>query len=670
MRSMKLSPLTISFAAFLLLSIPGRAKVVETDVLVFGGTAGGVSAACTAARLGKKVALTEFSKHIGGLTSGGLGATDIGNKAAIGGFSRAFYKDLGKHYGKEESWTFEPHVAEQLLLADLQAAKVPVYLEERLASVKKDGARIVEITMENGDVFRAKTFIDSSYEGDLMAKAGVKYMVGREANARFGETLDGVREKTQGHQFTFDVDPYVKPGDPTSGLLPFIQPEPLGEPGSGDACVQAYNFRLCLTKNPANRIPIAPPPGYDPKRYELLGRLVEARVKAGARTSFGSFIGFTMVTPEKTDNNNSGAFSTDFIGANYAYPDGDYATRDRIWKEHENYTRGFLTFLATDPRVPQNVRDEASSWGLCKDEFPDTGGWPYALYVREARRMLSDYVMTEKNCRHLEKAEDSVALGAYNMDSHNSRRIVQNGFARNEGDVEVGVKPYPVSYRSIVPKATECDNLWVPVCLSATHIAYGSIRMEPVFMILCQSAATAAVIAINDNVTAQNVNHSKLKEQLLKDGQVLEWTAVSAPEAKLEIPKGAIVLDDEAAVKNGEWVSSTASSTYLGEGYIHDGNAHKGALSLTWTPEITKPGEYEIIFVYPPNNNRATNVPVTIEIANSPSQTVTVNEKKREGRQSLGKFSLPAGKKTTITVSNKDTNGYVVVDCLFLLRPE
>ena len=667
---MKRFPLMITFAALLALSLTGRAEVIETDVLVFGGTAGGVSAACTAARLGKKVALTEFSKHIGGMTSGGLGATDIGNKAAIGGFSRAFYRDLGKHYGKDEAWTFEPHVAEQLLLADLQAAKVPVFLGQRLASVKKDGARIVEIAMENGNVFRAKSFIDASYEGDLMAKAGVQYMVGREANSRFGETLDGVCGATRGHQFTFDVDPYVKPGDPSSGLLPLIQNEPLGEPGSGDRCVQAYNFRLCLTKIPENSLPIAPPPDYDPKRYELLARLIEARVKAGAKTSFSSFMNFSMVTPNKTDNNNSGAFSTDFIGGNYDYPDSDYATRERIWKEHENYTRGFLTFLGSDPRVPQNVRDEVASWGLCKDEFPDTGGWPYALYVREARRMLSDYVMTEKNCRHLEKAQDSVALGAYNMDSHNCRRIVQNGFVRNEGDVEVGVKPYPISYRSLVPKAAECENLWAPVCLSATHIAYGSIRMEPVFMILGQSAATAAVFAIEDNVTAQKVSYTKLRDQLLKDGQVLEWTAVNAPQSALEIPKGAIVLDDDTAVKIGEWVPSTSSSSYLGQGYIHDANAQKGGMSVSWTPELARAGEYEIVFVYPPNADRASNVPVSIEIAGSPAQTIIVDEKKREGRRSLGKFSLPAGKKTTITVSNKGTNGFVVVDGVFLLRSE
>ena len=647
-----------------------RAEVVETDVLVFGGTACGISAACTSMRLGKKVVITEFGKHIGGLTSGGLGATDIGNKAAIGGFSRAFYRDLGKHYGKDESWMFEPHVAEAQLKADLKAANVPVYLDQRLASVKKEGARIVEVTMENGNVFRAKTFIDASYEGDLMAKAGVKYMVGREANARFGETLDGVRGKTPEHQFKYDVDPYVKPGDPSSGLLPLIQKEPLGEPGSGDACIQAYNFRLCLTKNPANRIPIAPPPGYDPKRYELLARLIEARVKAGTKTSLGSFIGFSMVTLEKTDNNNSGGFSTDFIGANYDYPDGDYATRERIWKEHEDYIRGFLTFLATDPRVPQNVRDETKAWGLCKDEFPDTGGWPYALYVREARRLLGEYVMTENVCRHLEKPDDSVGLGAYNMDSHNCRRIVQDGFVRNEGDVQVGVKPYPVSYRSIIPKSAECENLWVPVCLSATHIAYGSIRMEPVFMILGQSAATAAVIAIDDKVTAQRVDYAKLREQLLKDGQVLEWTGASGSQAAPEIPKGALVLDDEAAVKTGEWTASTASGSYVGAGYIHDGNAHKGELTVHWEADIEKAGEYEIVFIYPPNANRADNVPVTVEIAGAPAKTLAVNEKQKEGRKSLGKFTLPAGKKTTITVSNAGTTGFVVVDGIFLMRTD
>jgi len=500
-----------------------RAEVVETDVLVLGATAGGVSAACTAARFGKRVVVTESGNHVGGLTSGGLGWTDIGNKAAIGGFARRFYQTLGRHYGRDEAWWFEPHVAEQTLRAELTEARVPVRFGQHLAKVTKDGARITGIAMENGDIYHAKTYIDCTYEGDLMARAGVSFMVGREPNAKFGETLNGIRASTPSHQFGVKVDPYQKTGDPSSGLLPLVMPGPLGDPGAGDPCVQAYNFRLCLTKNPANRLPIDPPAGYDPKRFELLGRYCEALVTANKKTTLKSFLKIDMVTADKTDINNNGAISTDFIGENYNYPDADYPTREKIRKAHEEYIRGFLTFLATDPRVPENVRAETRQWGLCKDEFQDTGGWPHTMYIREARRMLGAYVMTEKNCRRIETADDPAGLGAYNMDSHNCRRIVQDGVARNEGDVEIGVKPYPVSYRAIIPRAAECENLWVPVALSATHIAYGSIRMEPVFMILGQSAATAACIAIDHDVTAQNIDYPELRAQLLKDGQILTW---------------------------------------------------------------------------------------------------------------------------------------------------
>lgn len=519
---MKTSPLFRLVALSVVLA-SARAEVVETDVLVFGATAGGVSAACTAVRLGKRTVVAEFGRHVGGLTSGGLGCTDIGNKAAIGGFAREFYRTLGQHYGKQEAWLFEPHVAEETLRARLAAAKVPVHFEQRLASVQKEGARITAIVMENGNVFRAKTFIDCTYEGDLMARAGVKYLVGRESNEQFGETLNGIRGTTPAHQFGVKVDPYQIPGDPASGLLPLVMAGPLGTPGAGDPCVQAYNFRLCLTNNPANRQPLRPPAGYDPKRFELLGRYCEALVAAATKTTLKTFLKIDMVTADKTDINNNGAISTDFIGENFNYPDADYATRARIFQAHEDYIRGLLTFLATDPRVPANVRNEMHQWGLCRDEFQDTGGWPHTLYIREARRMLGAYVMTEKNCRQLETAADAVGLGAYNMDSHNCRRIVQDGAASNEGDVQVGVKPYPVSYRAIIPRGEECQNLWVPVALSATHIAYGSIRMEPVFMILGQSAATAASMAIDDRVTAQNVDYAKLRSKLLQDGQVLTW---------------------------------------------------------------------------------------------------------------------------------------------------
>ncbi|MHC1768590.1 MAG: FAD-dependent oxidoreductase [Verrucomicrobiia bacterium] len=531
----------------------GAAESTTADIVVYGGTAGGVAAGVQGARMGKRVVLLEPTAHLGGLSSGGLGATDIGNKAAIGGVAREFYGRIARHYSQDSAWkfetrqeyfarrgggqvqasslsgadatmwTFEPHVAENLLNEMAREAGVRVHLGKRLRSVERSGPSIRRIVTEDGSVYDGKMFIDASYEGDLMAQAKVSYTVGREANAEHGETLNGVRAETPHHQFTVPGDPYKTPGDPSSGLIPFIQPGTGGAPGSGDRSVQAYNFRLCFTTNAANRLPVEPPPGYDPAQYELLGRYLEALVAAGKKPVLAQFWNPIWMPNGKTDINNNGGFSTDFIGANYDYPDGDQAIRDRIWKAHENYTRGFLTFLATSPRVPESMRAEMQLWGPCKDEFQDTGGWPRQLYVREARRMKSGYIMTEHNCRGTVKAEDSVGLGAYNMDSHNCQRIVKNGRVENEGDVQVGVKPYAISYRSIVPKKAECANLFVPVCLSATHIAYGSIRMEPVFMILGQSAATAASLAIEQNVSVQEVPYETLQSRLLADKQVLAW---------------------------------------------------------------------------------------------------------------------------------------------------
>jgi hypothetical protein len=528
-------------------------EVIEADVCVYGGTASGVAAAVQVARMGKTAVIAEFGNYLGGLTSGGLGATDIGNKAAIGGIAREFYHRIALHYANSNAWrfesrdayfatrggpstlselnspnatmwTFEPHVAEDILFQMLSEAKAAVYFQQRLASVKKEGERIAEIAMENGKVYRAAMFVDATYEGDLMAKAGVKYSVGREGNTKYAETLNGVRAVTPKHQFTVAVDPYLKPGDAASGLLPCIQPGDGGRPGEGDACVQAYNFRLCYTQDPANRLPHTKPAKYDPARYELLARYLEALVAAGQKPKLAAFWNPIWMPNHKTDINNNGGFSTDFIGANYAYPEADYATRARIWQEHEEYIRGFVYFLATSPRVPENMRAEMQNWGPAKDEFVDTDNWPHQMYVREARRMVSDYVMTEHNCRGQQKAEDAVGLGAYGMDSHNCQRLVKAGRAENEGDVQVGgFPPYPVSYRSIVPKVAECENLLVPVCLSATHIAYGSIRMEPVFMILGQSAATAAVLAIDGKSSVQKVPYGTLGSRLLADKQILVW---------------------------------------------------------------------------------------------------------------------------------------------------
>ncbi len=543
-------------ASLLLCPLPGKAgaaKVIEADICIYGGTAAGVAAGVQAARMQRTVVIAEFGNHLGGMTSGGLGATDIGNKGAIGGIAREFYHRVALHYARDEAWTwearddylkgrgdrttlreltgpeatmwtFEPHVAEDILFQMVNEARVPVWFQQRLAQARRNGTRITELVMENGRIYRARMFIDATYEGDLMARAGVSYTVGREANSQYGETLNGIRAETPKHQFAMPVDPYLKPGDPGSGLLPFIQSEPIGDPGHADRSVQAYNFRLCYTKNPNNRLPHTPPPKYDPARYELLARYLEALVAAGKKPQLSQFWNPIWMPNGKTDINNNGGFSTDFIGANYDYPDGDYATRARIWQAHEDYTHGFVYFLATSPRVPENLRREMQEWGPARDEFMDTSHWPHQLYVREARRMVSDYVMTEHNCRGQVKAEDPVGLAAYTMDSHNCRRILREGHAENEGDVQVGgFPPYPISYRAIVPKLAECENLAVPVCLAATHIAYGSIRMEPVFMILGQSAAMASALALDEGIPLQKLAYPKLRQHLLQAGQILQW---------------------------------------------------------------------------------------------------------------------------------------------------
>jgi hypothetical protein len=515
----------------------------RADVVVYGGTCGGVIAAAQAARLGKSVVLIEPGRHLGGLTSGGLGATDIGNKGAIGGMSKGFYHLIYRHYLSEESWEyeqrgdyepgkkwdsektwwkFEPHVAEAIFESILIAARVPVYYGERLdlkKGVQKSGSRILSIKSESGRTYYGRMFIDASYEGDLMAKAGVSYTVGRESNSRYGETLNGVQiENAVYHQFEKPVDPYIEPGEPSSGLLPCIHGGSPGEQGQGDHRVQAYNFRMCLSDAPENRVPFPKPKGYNALRYELLLRYLEA--------GWGKVFGNNQLMPNrKTDMNNHGAFSTDNIGANYEYAEADYKKRKKIIEDHIRYQQGLMWTLANDPRVPEELQEQVNRWGLAKDEFVDNGNWPHQIYVREARRMVSDYVMTEHNCRGQRTVPDPVGLAAYTMDSHNTQRYVdENGYALNEGDVQVGgFEPYPISYRSIVPRESECSNLLVPVCLSASHISFGSIRMEPVFMVLGQSASSAACMAIDEGISVQKVDYGKLRERLLKDGQILEW---------------------------------------------------------------------------------------------------------------------------------------------------
>jgi hypothetical protein len=500
-------------------STPTR-ETVKVDVCVYGGTAGGVAAAVQSSRLGRSVLLLENGAHLGGMTTGGLSYTDFGNKAAIGGIAREFYRGLGAHYEAPEEWTFEPHVAQEVIDGMVAKAGAPVRYHEFLKSVMRDGRRIRSIRMESGLTVEARIFIDATYEGDLMAKAGVTYHVGRESNSLYNETLNGVQVRNL-HQFEHPVDPYKVEGDPSSGLLPGIDPSPLEPEGTGDRRVQAYNFRLCLTQDPENRIPFPKPAGYDRRQYTLLERYLAA----GWNGVFGKF---DPIRGKKVDKNNHGATSTDFIGMSWDYPEADYRKREKIYQEHLRYQMGWFYFLANDKSVPETVRTRMSSWGLCKDEFQDTGGWPAQLYIREARRMVSDVVMTESHCRGRDVVEDSVGLASYTMDSHNCRRFLKDGKVMNEGDVQAGgLPPYPVSYRSIVPRRGECDNLIVPICLSASHIAYGSIRMEPVFMVLGQSGAFAADLAIREDRAVQDVAYTELRPLLEQASLVLVWPNVT-----------------------------------------------------------------------------------------------------------------------------------------------
>lgn len=630
---------------------PG-AQMVETDVCVYGGAAGGVAAAVQVARSGKSVALLCFNNHLGGMSSSGLGQTDIGSNGNtyIQGMAREFYTRIGAKYSVSgPKWTFEPRIAETVFNEMLREAGVSIYLSQRLASATMAGGKITEITMDNGNVFRAKMFIDASYEGDLLKRAGVSYTVGREANSQYGETLNGIQTATSGNQLPNGIDPYVVQGDPASGLLPGVNATAGGPNGSADSKIQAYCYRMCLTNNPANRVMVSQPPGYNEADYELLFRSIEAGQTTG-------FFKTDAMPNSKTDSNNSGGISTDFIGMNYDYPEADYATRATIAKAHENWQRGLIWTLQNHSRVPQAIRDAYAQWGLPADEFVDNNHWPYELYVREARRMVSDYVMTEKNCVGSLQANDSVGLAAYVMDSHNCQRIVSGGFVKNEGDVQRAVPaPFPVSYRSLVPKAGECANLLVPWCLSATHVAFASVRMEPVFMILGQSAAAAASIAIDDGVAVQEVSYPKLRAQLLADGQAL-GTAVT----------GVIVdnADATGVTITGSWTASAAVAGFYGADYISDGNSSKGAKSVRFTPEFASSGDREVFLRWTANANRASNVPVDI-ISASGTSTVVVNQQLQGGTWvSVGVYSFNSGTQGSVLIRNTSTNGYVVADAV------
>lgn len=540
----------IAAPIFIACSTQARLNNHEADVVIYGGTSAAVTSAVQTRRLGKSVVIVSPDKHLGGLSSGGLGWTDTGNKSVIGGLSREFYQRIYKYYNKPETWNwqkkseygnkgqgtaamdgkertmwiFEPHIAEQVFEDFIAEYKIPVYRDEwldRKEGVKLDRTQIRSITTLSGKTFKGKIFIDATYEGDLMAAAGVSYHVGREANSVYNEKWNGIQVGVlhHGHHFgNRKVSPYRKPGDPKSGVIPRVSAADPGKKGNGDHRVQAYCFRMCLTDHPDNRVPFSKPDGYDPAQYELLIRIFDA----GFDPMY-LFRKFDRIPNKKTDTNNHGPFSFDNIGMNWDYPEASYERRREIIREHETYQKGLLYFICTDPRVPEELQTTMNKWGLPKDEFVDNAYWPHQLYIREARRMIGEYVTTENDVQGKRKPPHSIGMGSYTMDSHNVQRYIRpDGFIQNEGDIGVHPrKPYRIDYGSIIPKKKECGNLLVPVCVSSSHIAFGSVRMEPVFMILGQSAGTAACLAVDDNVAVQDVDYNKLKKQLIVDKQRL-----------------------------------------------------------------------------------------------------------------------------------------------------
>jgi hypothetical protein len=675
------------------------------DLVVYGGTSAAVIAAVQAKQMNKTVVLVCPEKHLGGLSSGGLGFTDTGNKSVIGGLSRDFYHRVWTHYQtdaawkwqkKEEygnqgqgtpamdgqqrtMWIFEPHVAEGVFESYVRDYQLEVYrdhwLDRANGVIKKEG-RIASIRMLNGAEFQGRMFIDATYEGDLMAAAGVAYTTGRESNQVYGEHWNGNQVGVLHHRHHFGavktpISPYKIEGDASSGLLPRISSDPPGTYGEGDHRIQAYCYRMCLTDHPPNRIPFARPDGYDASQYELLLRVL----KAGWRETFEKF---DPIPNRKTDTNNHGPFSTDNIGMNYDYPDATYERRKEIYREHRTYQQGLLYFLANDQRVPEDVRTAVAKWGLAADEFKDNDNWPHQMYIREARRMVGKFVMTEHELVKARPTPESIGMGSYTIDSHNVRRYVTpEGHVQNEGDIGVSTGgPYQISLGSILPRPGQCGNLLVPVCVSSSHIAFGSIRMEPVFMILGQSAATVAAMAIDKQCDVQSVPYEDLKVRLLADGQVLESKLASAPKTPRRIETKqlpGIVVDDSQATLVGSWSVSAANHPFVGDGYRHNRNEKSGDHQAVFEAKIVDSGMYEVRIAYTENANRAKKVPIAIEHAGGVTNILIAQNTAPplDGLfVSVGKYRMDSSRPARVTISCAGTDGYVIADAVQWLKVE
>ena len=681
----------------------GFAESIQRDIVVYGGTSAGVTAAVQAKKMGKSVILVSPDVHLGGLLSSGLGWMDSGKKETVGGLAREFYHRVWRHYQSVDSWrwqkkeefgnrgqgvpaidgekrtmwVFEPQVAENIFESWIQEFGLEVarneWLDREKGVLVRNGA-IQSITTLSGNQYEGKIFLDCTYEGDLMAAAGVSYFVGRESNDVYGEKINGVQAQlAKQHQFNHKIDPFVIEGKPSSGLLSRISHIPPGKDGSGDGKMQAYNFRLCLTQHEKNKVPFSKPEKYAPQEYELLLRTLIQ----GSSHIFGKF---DPIPNAKTDTNSFGPFSTDNIGMNYRYPEASYEERSLIIEEHKTYQKGFFYFLGNDPRVPLEVREQMTKWGLAKDEFEGNEHWPHQIYVREARRMVSGFVMTELHARGKVETPQPIGMGSRNPESSHVQRYVTTdrsgkSYVVNEGGVQVDSNaPYPISYQCIVPREEECGNLLVPVCVSSSHVAYASLRKESVLMILAQSAGAAACIAIDEGINVQQVSYEKLKLQLLEDEQVLELQENNLVATGLGINPDnlqGLVIDGREIKLKGEWTQSASLRPFVGNGYFHDGNGGKGMKSAEFPFSPVKDGIYEVRISYIPSGNRAGAVKYSVSSEQGVEERV-VDQRKVVGLgeiwHSLGSFTFKAGKSYAVSLQNEGTQGYVVVDACQLLR--
>jgi hypothetical protein len=659
----------------------------EADVIVYGATPGGFCAAIAAAREGASVILLEPTDHVGGVNTGGLCFSDSNQtvRSTVLGLFEEWHSRIEKDYQlrgialpykvsekDHKHWTYEPHVAAKITQQMLDEAGVKVLTKRVLQSVAKEGKHITKLATSDGD-FAAKVFVDGSYEGDLMAAAGVSWTIGREGRKEFGEPLAGKQ--------------YSKAKLPISGLdaagkpLPLITTKDAGPEYAGDKNVMVYSFRLCVTKDPANRVPFPQPANYNPARFEVLRRYFAQEKRPHLLWDLYPLPG------NKFDANNGigKQFSMGLVGACNGWSEADEAGRAKIWEAHKQYTLEMHHFLSTDPSVPEELRQQMAEIGLCRDEFTAYGHWSPQLYVREARRMIGEYIISQKDIMDKPQKDDPIIVSSFPIDSHDCQRIGTQDMVMDEGTIMpvrmAGRKhgyPYHIPYRAITPKAAECDNLLVPVALSCTHVGISSIRVEPTWMILGQSAGIAAALSAKQNISVQKLSYPALRDRLLAQKQVLDLPVL--PDVPPE-PKGAmdvapktlpgIVLDDTQAELKGQWSHSSGFKPHIGTGYLHDDKRADGQSIAIFRCKVPKSGRYDLRMAYSPHATRATKVPLTIE-CDGRKTDITVDQTQPlaagEAFRTIGSVELDGDFETVITLSNTDTDGFVILDALQLIE--